>query len=199
MATLIAELTMSLDGFIADPQDGVDQLFGWYNNGPVTIETRGTGGPHAFHVSEASAVHLRETLANMGAVISGRRLFNVAGGWGGSHPLGVPVFVVTHTIPDGWPREDAPFTFVTDGIESAVAQARSVAGDGIIGVGGADIAQQCLNAGLLDEIRVNLVPVLLGQGIPFFAALKNAPLQLDDPRVIEGTRVTHLYYRVRSR
>jgi dihydrofolate reductase len=197
MATVVAEMSMSLDGFIADPSDGVEHLFGWYNNGPVTIPMPGAGGPRSFQVSEASAGHVRDLLRDLGALVSGRRLFDVAGGWGGSHPLGAPVFVVTHSVPEGWPRDDAPFTFVTEGIESAVAQAKAVAGDRIVGVGGADIAQQCLNARLLDEIRVNLIPVLLGKGIRYIDNLANAPVKLDDPRVIEGIGVTHLYYRVK--
>jgi len=129
---------------------------------------------------------LRDVLANAGALIAGRRLFDIAGGWGGTHPLGVPVFVVTHSLPDGWPREDAPFTFVTDGVERAVAQAKAVAGDKTVTVASANIAQQCLNAGLLDE------------GIRFFDHLKDTPVQLEGPRVVEGTGVTHLSYRVQS-
>jgi dihydrofolate reductase len=112
----------------------------------------------------------------------------------------VPVFVVTHSVPDGWPREDAPFTFVTDGgaegIASAITRAKAAAGEKQVVVGSANVAQQCLNAGLLDEIRVNLVPVLLGNGIRFFDKLSGAPVELEGPRVIEGTGVTHLYYRV---
>ena len=122
---------------------------------------------------------------------------DVAGGWGGRHPMDVPVFVVTHKVPAGWPRDDAPFTFVTEGVERAVALAADVADDGVVGVGAASIVQQCLNLGLLDEIVVNLVPVLLGRGIRLFDKLATAPILLEDPTVIEGTRVTHLHYRVR--
>jgi dihydrofolate reductase len=100
-------------------------------------------------------------------------------------------------MPDGWPRPDATVTLVTDGLESAVEQAKAAAGDKMVGVGGADVAQQCLNAGYLDRIRVNLVPVLLGEGIPFFANLTGTPVKLEDPRVVEGEGVTHLDYRVR--
>ena len=106
--------------------------------------------------------------------------------------------MVTHTVPDGWPRDDAPFTFVTDGIESAVAKARAIAGQGLVAIASANIAQQCLNAGLLDEIVVNVVPVLLGDEIRFFDNLTATPVELDSPRVIEGTGVTHLSYRVAS-
>lgn len=112
--------------------------------------------------------------------------------------MGVPVFVVTHTVPDSWPREDAPFTFVTDGINTAVAGSKAAAGERLVGITSATIAQQCLNAGLLDAIRVSLVPVLLGEGIRFFEHLSGTPVKLEDPRVIEAPGATHLYYRVQS-
>ena len=109
----------------------------------------------------------------------------------------MPVFVVTHTVPEGWPRGGVPFTFVTDGIESAISQAKA-AGEKYVAVASASIAQQCLNAGLLDEITVSLVPVLLGEGIRWFDNLACGSARLEGPRVIEGTGVTHLYYRVRK-
>ena len=195
MAQVIADMSMSLDGFVADPSDGVEHLFGWYGNGDVAVPT--ADSRWTFYTSEASARHLREAFANVGALVCGRRVFDLTGGWGGNHPTGVPVFVVTHSVPDGWPRGDAPFTFVTDGVESALAQAKRVAGDKVVAVATPSIAQQCLNVGLLDGIHVNLVPVLLGEGIRFFDNLKDTPIELEDPEVIEGTAVTHLYYRVR--
>jgi dihydrofolate reductase len=195
MGDVVAEMTMSLDGFIADRSDGVEHLFGWYDNGDVAVPTADPG--MTWHTSEASAAHLRELLGGVGALVTGRRLFDVANGWRGNHPVGgVPVFVVTHKPPEDWPYPDAPFTFVTDGVASAVEQAQAAAGDAAVGVGAADVVQQCLNLGLVDELRVNLVPVLLGEGIPFFAHLANTPVKLDNPTVIEGESVTHLYYRV---
>jgi dihydrofolate reductase len=198
MATVIAEMSMSVDGFVADPFDEVGPLFDWYGNGDVEVPT---AQPErwTFRTSEASARYLRESLQRTGAIVAGRRLFDVAGGWGGTHPWGVPVFVVTHSLPEGWPREDAPFTFVTDGLERAVARAKATAGEGWVGVAGPNVAQQCLDARLLDEVRINLVPVLLGEGIRFFGNLSNAPLALEGPNVIEGIGVTHLRYRVRYR
>jgi dihydrofolate reductase len=145
---------------------------------------------------EASGALLQDVGTKLRAIVNGRRTFDIAEGWGGQHPLGVPVFVVTHNAPDGW--DDAPFTFVTDGVESAVAQAAAIAGDGIVGVSGADVVQQCLNAELLDEIAIDLVPVLLGEGIRFFDNLKGTPTELEGPRVTEGNGVTHLSYRVKS-
>jgi dihydrofolate reductase len=188
---------MSLDGFVADPSDGVGPLFDWYGNGDV--EVRWPGNDMVSRTSKASAKYLHEIIDGAGALVAGRRVFDFTGGWAGSHPVGVPVFVVSHSVPAGWPRHDAPFTFVTDGGESAVTQAKAVAQDKSVGVAGPNIAQQCLNAGILDEIRVELVPVLLGQGIRFFDNVQQAPVMLEDPTIVEGCRVAHLAYRVRKR
>lgn len=195
MSTVIANMSMSLDGFVADPSGGVERLFGWYGNGDTTVQT--TDPRWTFHTDEASAADLRELFAGVGALVCGRRLFDLTGGWGGNHPTGAPVFVVTHTVPGGWPRQGVPVAFVTDGIERAVERAKAAAGEKIVAIASADVAQQCLDAGLLDEIRVDLVPVLLGDGIPFFANLAKAPVELEGPRVTEGTGVTHLHYRVK--
>ena len=176
-ATIVAAMSMSVDGYIAGPTDEVDRLFAWYAT-----------------LNEASGARLQEVGGRLGAIVNGRRTFDLAGGWGGKHPLDVPVFVVTHTVPDGW--DNAPFTFVTNGVESAVAQAAEVTGDGIVGVSGGNTVQQCLNAGLIDEISIDLVPVLLGEGIRFFDNLARMPIDLEDPRVVEGKGVTHLTYRI---
>jgi dihydrofolate reductase len=112
--------------------------------------------------------------------------------------MGRPVVVVTHQLPEGWPRDDAPFSFVTDGIEAAVERAKALAGDKVVGVNGGTIASQCLDAGLLDEIWVDLVPVLLGGGTSYFSELRRVPVELEGPiSVVEGADVTHLRYRVR--
>jgi dihydrofolate reductase len=131
-----------------------------------------------------------------GALVVGRRLFDLTSGWGGMHPMGVPVVVVTNSVPEGWPRDDAPFTFVTDGIEAAITRAKEIAGDKIVVVNGGTIARQCLEAGLLDEICVDLAPVLLGGGTPFFDHVANAPVELEGPEILPGKGVTHLRYRV---
>ena len=195
MATVVADMSMSLDGFVADRHDEVGPLFDWYRMGPVT--TRTADERWSFQTDEKSAEQLREMLHTIGALICGRRLFEHTNAWGGRHPVGCPVVVVTHSVPEGWPRKDAPFTFVTDGVASAVAQASAIAGDRIVAVATPTITQQCLELGLLDVIRVNLVPVLFGDGIRFFDNLRHTPVMLDDPEVTEGLRVTHLQYRVR--
>ena len=110
--------------------------------------------------------------------------------------MDVPVFVVTHTIPQEWAYEGSPFTFVTDGLESAVEQAKAVAGGKDVGVLAANIVQQCIRAGLLDEIHVDLVPVLLGDGVRLFEHLGTEPIELESTRVIQGAGITHLTFRV---
>ncbi|MCZ7414787.1 dihydrofolate reductase family protein [Streptomyces sp. WMMC897] len=100
-------------------------------------------------------------------------------------------------MPDGWPREDAPFTSATDGVADAVEQAKELAGDGDVAIATPSITRQCLNLGLIDVIAVDLVPVLLGKGVPFFSGLDGTPTKLDTPTVVEADGVTHLHYRVR--
>jgi dihydrofolate reductase len=197
MGNVIAALSMSLDGFIATPDDGVEHIFDWYENGPVRFEW--PGNDMVSEVTPQSAAYLREISETAGALVVGRRVFDITDGWGGRHPVGVPVFVVSHRGPEGWDERHDPSltTFVNDGVESAVRQAQQVAGDKDIAVSGASIAQQCLELGLLDAIHVELAPVLLGDGIPFFSKLPE-PVLLEDPRVIEGDRVTHLVYKVRK-
>jgi dihydrofolate reductase len=193
---VIAGFSMSLDGFIAAPDDTVPHIFDWYENGDVRFEW--PGNDMVSNVTAASAAGLRELVDRTGALVVGRRLFDLTDGWAGHHPIGVPVFVVSHRGPEGWDErhDGSQTTFVADGLQSALRQAQAVAGDRYIGVAGANIAQQCLQLGLLDQIRVELVPVLLGRGIPFFADLRRAPVLLGEPRIVAGRRVTHLAYDV---
>jgi dihydrofolate reductase len=184
----------SLDGFIARPDGEVGPLFDWYFGGDT--EYRVPSGGITLRVSPQSADLLRESYAKMGALVVARRHFDHARGWGGRHPMDVPVFVVTHTVPQDWDYEGSPFTFVTDGVESAVERATEAAGDKGVGVGGANVAQQCIKAGLVDEIGVDLVPILLGEGIRFFDNLGDARIELERTRVVEAPGVTHLRFRV---
>ena len=193
MAKVITNLSMSLDGFVADPEDGVAELFGWYANGPVEVDG---GNGRVFRMTEASAAVLREALATVGAFLVGRRLYDHTRGWEGKPPAQAPMVVLTHEPPDDWPRDGVPITFATT-VEAAVAEASRLAGDMVVSVAGAHAARACLDAGLLDEIVVNLVPVILGAGIPFFAGIANGPVRLEDPTVVEAAGVTHLHYVVR--
>jgi dihydrofolate reductase len=190
MATVVADMSMSLDGFVAGPNDEVDEVFSWITAGDVAVESENPD--LEYKVDEASADELQG--ANVKALVIGRRTFDLAGGWGGRHPVGVPVWIPTHDPPEYW--DDAPFTFVTEGVEAAVKQASEHAGDGIVGVAGVSVVRQSLNAGLLDAVRVSLVPYLLGEGIPYFAGLEEAPVKLGQPKVVEGEGVTHLQYEV---
>jgi dihydrofolate reductase len=195
-------LAVSLDGFIAGPNDGPeapmgvggDRLLSWYSAGDTEYRLPGT--EMVFMVSAQTAEYLAETRRTTGALVFGRRTFDLTNGWGGKHPLDVPVFVVTSSVPQNWIYEGSPFTFVTDALESALDQAKAVAGDKDVGVGAASIVQQCIKAGLLDEIHVDLVHVLLGGGVSLFDHLGTGPIDLESTRVIEGTRVTHLTFRV---
>ena len=148
-----------------------------------------------FRVSAPSAEHLRALWSELGAVLTGRRTFDAADGWNGNHAWG-PAFVLTHHIPAGWPRPNSTVHFVTDGIESAVSQAKAAAAGKSVGVHGADTIQQLLNAGLLDEIHVDIAAVLLGSGVRLFDHLEGTPAALGNPTVIAGVGVTHLRYPV---
>jgi dihydrofolate reductase len=200
MAKVIIDLSMSLDGFITGPNPTQEQGLGengealheWYFNGP-TASSRN----EFFSPLGASMAVAEEMFDTTGAMVVGRSMYDLVGGWGGNHPIpGVQIFLVTHHAPERVPQGHSPITVVTDGIERAVAQAKAAAGDKNVTVGGAAIAQQCLNAGLVDEIYLHLVPVLLGGGTRLFEKL-SAPLDLEQVAVIEAPGVTHLKYRVR--
>ncbi|MDQ4126804.1 MAG: dihydrofolate reductase family protein [Actinomycetota bacterium] len=202
MGRVTVGLSMSLDGFIAGPNDGPgsplgeggERLFAWYSGGDTEYRLPGT--EMVFNLSPQSAELLREVERTMGAFVTGRRTFDIANGWGGRPPLGVPSFVVTHTVPQDWVYEGSPFIFVTDGVESAVEQAKAVAADKDVAVGAASITQQCIRAGLLDEVHINLVPLLLGGGVRLFDHLGTEAIELERTRVIEAPGVTHLGFRV---
>jgi dihydrofolate reductase len=196
MTKVYTGASMSLDGYISGPEEsGFEHLFKWYGNGDVEVPT--AKPDMTMRMTPVSAEHLREVWEASGALVVGRKLFDFTSGWGGLHPMGLPVVVLTHSVPDGWEREGEHFTFVTDGIEAAIAKARELAGDKVVGLNGGMIASQSLSARLLDEVWIDLVPVLLGDGTPFFDQLQGAPFVLEGPvSVTEGTDVTHLRYRV---
>lgn len=197
MGTVGAGFSMSLDGFIAGPNDDTSRVFAWYFAGDTDVTVTIGESDLDLKMSLESAEMYEEIGQSVGAIVSGRRMFDVAEAWGGKHPMNVPVFVVTHHPPQEWVnKEGSPFTFVTDGVESAIRQAKAVAGDKSVGVGGADITRQCLQAGLLDEIQLDLVPVLLNEGIRLFDHLGLEPVELENLGVTQGKGVTHLRFRV---
>jgi dihydrofolate reductase len=197
MGKIIAGATMSLDGYIAGPEDsGFDLLFQWYGNGDVEIPSASPTVP-PFRISAASAELVKPEWENTGALVVGRHLYDLTNAWGGRHPKDATTVVVTHERPDDRPDDDENFVFVTDGIESAVAKAKEAAGDKDVSVNGGQMARQCLEAGLLDEVGIELVPVVLGAGTPLFAELGATARQFEGPvAVVEGDGVTHLRYRV---
>lgn len=202
MGKVYVELSMSLDGFIAGPNDGPenglgddgDQLFKWYGSGDTDFPLPGTD--MVFRIPAASAELLRESWSSIGASVTGRRTFDISHGWGGHPPGGGPYFVVTHSVPQEWVKEGSPFTFVTEGIESAIAQAKQAAGDKNVDLMGASIVQQCLKAGLVDEIQIDLIPVLLGGGVRLFDHIGLTLIQLENIAVVSTPDVTHLRFRV---
>lgn len=196
MGKVYTGASMSLDGYVSGPaESGFEHLFAWYDAGDVVVPT--TQPELTVRLTEASAQHFQYLQRETGAIVVGRKLFDNMDGWGGNHPLGVPVVVLSHSVPAGWPRDDAPFSFVTDGIEAAVETARELAGGRNVGLNAGTIASQALDAGLVDEVWVDLVPVILGGGTPFFANLGTAPIVLDGPQITGSERVTHLRYTVR--
>jgi dihydrofolate reductase len=196
MSKVVLYMSMSVDGFITGPHDSADRGLGidgerlhdWLRHGDVHPRShRPADGPDATVFDEMMAT---------GAVITGRRTFDFAGGWAGDHHDGVPIFVLTHAAPE----EPAPgyARYATGGIRSCVAQAEAAAGGRDILLHGAATAQACLRAGLLDEMELHLVPVLLGQGRRLFEDLPPDHIELELLRALDGPGVQHLRYRVRS-
>lgn len=197
MGQVVASASMSLDGYIAKQDNTIGRLFEWLQNGEVEVRT--VDDRITLHLSPSSAAYWHRWVGGLGALVCGRRLFDFTDGWGGMHTIGVPVVVVTHQVPTEWiqAHPDAPFHFVTDGVEAAVAEAQEIAGERTVAVTAGTIARQCLELGLLDAVAVDLVPVVMGQGRPFFGELTTDDAPLGDPiECIQGDRVTHLVFPV---
>lgn len=214
MGMVILDISTSLDGFVAGPHpslehplgEGGERLHEWALGLAAWREPHGLSGGE----TNASSEVMSEGLARTGAVVMGRRMFsggqgpweddaNADGWWGDDPPFHVPVFVLTHHARAPVPKQGGTtFTFVTDGVESAVAQARSAGGAKDVAIaGGANVAQQALTAGLLDEIQIHLAPVLLGSGTRLFEEVGGGEeARLELARVVEAPGVTHLRYRV---
>ena len=214
MAKLTLDISMSLDGFIAGPNQNLDQPLGEGGEGlhewVVVLESwRRAHGRSGGETNRDSEV-LEEAMRNTGATVMGRRMFSggegpweddprADGWWGDEPPFHHPVFILTHHARDPVAKEGGTtFTFVSDGIEAALEQARAAAGEKNVAVaGGADVVQQYLKAGLLDELQLHVVPVFLGDGVRLFADhLGSGQLELERTRVIDSPAVTHLRYRV---
>ena len=194
--TIMGVAAVSLDGFIANENDGVGPLFDWLGNGDVTWAFEGTDDE--FQTTQASADFMRNIYRDVAAGVIGRRLFDLTNGWDGKPAAGEHVFVVTHQPPMDWEYADtAPFTFV-DGVEKAIAAAKEFAGERVVDVAAGQIGSQALKLGLIDQVVVNQVPVVFGSGRQFFVTDGLVePLLLEDPTtIVQGDRVTHLVYDV---
>ena len=194
MGKVVSHMTMSLDGFIAEPDDQVGELFDWYGAGDTHVTS--ANEDVQFDLDAASLEMWRELTGNIGALVSGRHLFDITDGWGDNHPAGSPVVVVTHSPPEDaaerWPKT----TFV-DGVEAAIANAKEIAGDKNVTIASPDVINQALELGLVDEVCVSLVPVLFGEGKPYFSKPAHGHVLFEDPVVVQGRRALHLRYPVR--
>ena len=192
MGKVVLYSSVSVDGFIADESDRPGPLFDWMSSGDVPLDEGGQ-----VKVSQASHDYTRSYWDELGVTVVGRHLFDLTDGWGGTPPAGIDhVVVVSHRpAPDGW-FPDAPYHFV-DGIEAAMATAQELAGDRAVEVASGDVGGQILAAGLVDEVRMDVVPVVLGSGKRYFGSVDGRHLLEDPDVVVQGKRVLHVRYRVR--
>lgn len=195
MARVLTHMCMSLDGFVAQPDDNPAELFDWYWNGDIDVPSAQES--MRFSVDAASAPMLRELTSGCGAIVAGRRLFDLTDGWGDNHPAGAPVVVVTHRPPPEGAADRFPRTTFAGSVEEAITTAKEIAGYKFVTIASANIIQQALDLGLVDEICISQIPVLFGTGIRHFGELVGGHVMLDDPVAVQGTRALHLRYPVR--
>jgi dihydrofolate reductase len=195
MAKVVMQAVVSVDGFIACPDDSVGPLFDWYGNGDVTIHAN---DKWSFQVSRASAEYVKRFWDDIKVTVIGRRLFDTTDGWSGVPAAGEALVVVTHRpLPGEWLARfpDAPF-HCAGSVEAGIALATELAGDGLVCVTAGDVGGQAFSAGLVDEVAMDVAPVVLGEGIRFFGGHTGTVL-LDDPdMMVQGDRVLHLHYTV---
>jgi dihydrofolate reductase len=201
MGKVVVDLSMSLDGFITGPNDSIElplgeggeRLHDWIFGGNVD---RAGSSPRTSAIDRNREV-IDEAFETTGAMVMGRRLFDIGEKpWGDEPPFQVPVFVLTHHPRETIKKGKTTFTFITDGIKSALEKAQAAAGDKDVSVSAANVAQQYLKAGLVDEIQIHLIPILLGEGVRLFKHLGTEPIELERMTVIESPDVTHLRFRV---
>ncbi|HIZ36300.1 MAG TPA: dihydrofolate reductase family protein [Candidatus Ruania gallistercoris] len=192
MGKVVMYNVVSVDGFVADENDQPGPLFEWYTSGDVPLDESGQ-----MNVSRTSYDYIRPYWDQIAVTVVGRHVFDITNGWDGTPPGGVDhVVVVTHRPPpEGWDPE-APYDFV-DGIEAAMARAQELAGERIVEVAAGEVGGQVLAAGLVDEVRMDVVPVVFGSGKRYFGEVDAQHLLEDPDVVIQGDRVLHLRYRVR--
>jgi dihydrofolate reductase len=190
MSSVVMHNVVSVDGYIADEADQVGPLFDWYFNGDTEL-SGGFG-----KVSRTSAEYVRPMWDSIGSMVIGRHLFDLTNGWEGTPPAGQHVIVVSHRPkPDGW-HPEASYRFVDD-VARAIAKAKELAGDRTVAVAAGDVGGQALALGLVDEVAMDVVPVVFGSGKRYFGPVDGQHLLEDPDVVIRGDRVLHLRYRVR--
>lgn len=197
MAVVIMHAVVSVDGFIADEHDDPGPLFEWYFNGDVPLVGDALEQRHErFRVSQRSHEYVGPFWDSIGATIQGRHLFDLTNGWEAEPPAGEHLIVVSHRPkPDGWhPEADVPFF---DDVAGAVEEARKRAGDRVVALCAGDVGGQALALGLVDEVAMDVVPVVFGRGKRYFGPIDGQHLLEDPDVVIQGDRVLHLRYRVR--
>ena len=197
MATVIVHAVASLDGFIADENDDVGPLFEWYFNGDVPIVGEGAEERHApFKISQRSHEYVSSFWGSIGATIQGRHLFDLTNGWEAEPPAGEHLLVVSHRPkPTDWhPEADVPFFA---GVADAVAEAKERAGDRVVAICAGNVGGQALALGLVDEVAMDVAPIVFGKGKSYFGPVDSQHLLEDPSVVIQGDRVLHLRYRVR--
>lgn len=202
MGSVIMHSVASLDGFIADENDDVGPLHDWYFSGDTPITEGGdqpydhSGAGSGFKVSRASAKYVRTMWDSIGTIVMGRRLFDLMNGWEGNPPTGDHVVVVSHRPkPAGWYPE-ASYHFLDD-VTAAIAKARELAGERDVAVNAGDVGGQILAAGLVDDVAIDVVPVVFGSGRRYFGGVDGKHLLADPHVVIQGERVLHLKFKVR--
>jgi dihydrofolate reductase len=200
MSKVVIDLSMSLDGFIAGPGDGRklplggrggEHIFDWYFNGDTPYEST------MFRPKAGNRQVVAQLYQQMGAMLTGRRTYDITNGWGGTHPVnGIPVVILTHNPPANVPPGKSKLVFVTDGIESAVAKAKALAKDKDVGIGGASLAQQALRAGLVDELYLHIAPILLGDGVRLFEHLGDQAIALRKISSLDAEDMSHERFEV---
>jgi dihydrofolate reductase len=197
MARVVMQAVVSVDGFIAYPDDTVGPLFDWYAGGDTDLSATASGW--TFRVSRTSADYVQPIWDAVKVTVIGRHLFDTTNGWDGKTAAGDELVVVTHRpLPEEWlaAHPDAPF-HTADSVEAGIALAKKLAGDGVVDVTAGDVGGQAFSAGLVDEVAMDVVPVVLGEGVRFFGSHAGTVL-LDDPdQVVQGDRVLHLHYTVK--
>jgi dihydrofolate reductase len=199
MSLVVMHNVVSVDGYIADDNDDVGPLFEWYFNGdqPLAAGEMDDPAPGGFGVSQASRDYVQPFWDGIGSMVIGRHLFDMTNGWEGRPPAGEHVVVVSHRPkPDGW-HPEASYHFVDD-VAAAIAKAKELAGDRTVAVASGDAGGQALALGLVDEVAMDVVPVVFGSGKRFFGSVDSQHLLEDPDVVIRGDRVLHLRYRVRG-